>query len=73
MEATENVQVNCPEIPDIIQNENSYMDRKIYLAGCALQAHIRNHTNFNATHYPYEEVASKCARWAEAVLAACGA
>lgn len=76
MAADEKIEVTCPECPDFpdsLNLEASYMDRKIYLAGCALQAHIRNHTEFEKGHYPYDKVAGICARWAEAVLNACGA
>lgn len=75
-ELEEQVVVNCPECPEVpseLSLELSELDRKIYLAGCALNGHIQNHTNFDKGHYPYDEVAGYCSRWADAVLFACGA
>ena len=66
---------DCPEVnvPDSISCELSELDRKIYLAGCALTGIINNKTHFEKGEYPYDEDAQYCARWADAVLAACGA
>lgn len=70
--------VNCPEIPKCPDFPSDLLlklseeDRIIYLAGCALEAHISNHTKFDKGHYPYDQVGQYCAKWANATLYACG-
>lgn len=77
-EEQQQIIVDCPDCPDVnipdgIVCELSELDRKIYLAGCALTGVIINKTHFEKGEYPYDENAQYCARWADAVLAACGA
>jgi hypothetical protein len=62
----------CPDFPDHLDLELSEMDRIVYLAGQALNAHIQNKTDFVDGHYPYDKVGQICATWARATLHACG-
>jgi len=81
-EAEEQVIVNCPEcpstevnIPQPLEVKMTYDDRRVYLVGQALNAHIQRHTqfsNYGIGDYPYNEVAAICRNWADACLAACG-
>lgn len=62
------IDVNLPPV----QLQFSRADKKIYLAGQALSAMIRNQTDFADGRYPYDKVAAYCCNWAEAVLQNCG-
>ena len=70
-----NISIDIPQPLEVLVYMSD-LDRKIYLAGCALNAHIQRHTGFEdhgEGSYPYNRVAGYCAIWADAVLAACGA